>query len=52
MKKFFRREAVLMQKLQHENIVGLYDVMETENSYYMVMEYADGGEFVKYLTSR
>ncbi|KAH3736696.1 uncharacterized protein LOC127851398 [Dreissena polymorpha] len=51
-KRSVRREAVLLQKLEHPNIVHLFEIMETENSYYLVLEYADGGEFIKYLSDR
>ena len=51
-RKNMRREAVMMQRLAHPNVVQLIEVMETENSFYMVMEYAEGGDFMKYLTDR
>ncbi|XP_021376854.1 serine/threonine-protein kinase MARK2-like isoform X2 [Mizuhopecten yessoensis] len=51
-RKNVHREAVVLQKLQHPNIVRLFEVMETENTYYIVLEYADGGDFVKYLSAK
>ena len=51
-RKNMRREAVMMQRLAHPCVVQLIEVMETENSFYMVMEYAEGGDFMKYLTDR
>ncbi len=47
-----RREACMMQRMQHPNIIQLYEVMETENCYYIVMELIDGIEFVKYLSKK
>jgi len=47
-----RREASMMQRMCHPNIVELHEVMETENSYYIVMDLVQGTEFVKYLTKR
>ncbi|CAF4522892.1 unnamed protein product, partial [Didymodactylos carnosus] len=47
-----RREASMMQRMQHSNIVQLHEVMETENSYYIVMDLVQGQEFVKYLTKK
>ena len=47
-----RREASMMQRMQHPHIIQLYEVMETENCYYIVMELIDGIEFVKYLTKK
>ncbi|XP_064595723.1 hormonally up-regulated neu tumor-associated kinase-like [Liolophura sinensis] len=52
LRKNLRREALMLQKLCHPNIIHLYEVMETENGYYMVLELAAGGEFVKYLSER
>ncbi len=40
----FEREAKAMARLNHANIVGVYDFdVYGENSYYLVMEYIDGG---------
>lgn len=48
-RKNVRREAIVLQKIQHPNVVRMYEVMETENGYYLVLEYIEGGEFIKYL---
>ncbi|CAF1062628.1 unnamed protein product [Rotaria magnacalcarata] len=47
-----RREASMMQRMSHAHIVQLHEVMETENSYYIVMDLVQGSEFVKYLTKK
>ena len=47
-----RREACMMQRMQHPHIIQLFEVMETENCYYIVMELIDGIEFVKYLSKK
>ncbi|CAF1313077.1 unnamed protein product [Adineta ricciae] len=47
-----RREAAMMQRMSHPNIVQLHEVMETENSYYIVLDLVHGTEFVKYLTKK
>ncbi|KAL3884240.1 hypothetical protein ACJMK2_030458 [Sinanodonta woodiana] len=49
LKKNIRREVIMLQRLDHPNIIRLYEIMETSNSYYLVMELAGGGEFIKYL---
>ena len=51
-KRNMRREAMLLQKLDHPNIVHLHEVMETQNSYYIVLELAEGGEFIKYINQK
>ncbi len=41
----FEREAQAMARMQHLNIVALYDYGQTESGLrYMVMEYVDGGD--------
>lgn len=38
----FKREALLLAKLNHPNIVQIYDYIETETQLALVMEYVDG----------
>eukprot|EP00047_Mylnosiga_fluctuans_P004450 m.234594 g.234594 ORF g.234594 m.234594 type:complete len:644 (-) comp12685_c0_seq1:133-2064(-) len=45
------REVNIMKKLDHPNIVKLYEVIDTEKTLYLVMEYADGGEVFDYLVT-
>ncbi|KAK3603537.1 hypothetical protein CHS0354_027958 [Potamilus streckersoni] len=52
LKKNIRREVIMLQRLEHQNIIRLYEIMETSNSYYLVMELAGGGEFIKYLAGK
>ena len=40
-------EIKIMQKLKSPNIVSLIQVLETENNYYFVQEFCDGGDFSK-----
>ena len=43
------REARIMQLIRHENIVELYEVMETKDYYYLVLEFCPGGELIDYI---
>uniref|UniRef100_A0A671KSJ8 non-specific serine/threonine protein kinase n=1 Tax=Sinocyclocheilus anshuiensis TaxID=1608454 RepID=A0A671KSJ8_9TELE len=45
------REVRIMKTLHHPNIVQLFEVIETEKTLYLVMEYASGGEVFDYLVS-
>ncbi|XP_028967601.1 serine/threonine-protein kinase MARK2 [Galendromus occidentalis] len=50
LQKLFR-EVRIMKMLSHPNIVKLYQVIETEKTLYLVMEYAAGGEVFDYLVA-
>ncbi|RNF06658.1 putative serine/threonine protein kinase [Trypanosoma conorhini] len=38
------REVAVMRSLMHENVIALRDVLESDNHYYLVLEYVPGGE--------
>src|SRR5712692_9194174 len=38
----FTREARALAKLNHPNIVGVYDFGQTDGQYYLIMEFVDG----------
>uniref|UniRef100_A0A4W5RBN0 non-specific serine/threonine protein kinase n=2 Tax=Salmoninae TaxID=504568 RepID=A0A4W5RBN0_9TELE len=40
-----------MKGLNHPNIVQLFEVIETDKTLYLIMEYASGGEVFDYLVS-
>ncbi|MGE5857971.1 MAG: protein kinase domain-containing protein [Solirubrobacterales bacterium] len=45
----FRAEAVALARLQHPNIVQIYDVGETASRPYFVFEFVAGGSLAQYL---
>ena len=44
-----RREINILSKVQHPNIIQLYEVIETNKYFFFVMEYAMNGELSYYI---
>jgi eukaryotic-like serine/threonine-protein kinase len=38
----FKREAIAIAGLHHENIVNVYDIAEEDNKYFIIMEFIEG----------
>ena len=51
-RKNLRREGKLLQQVRHQNVVRLYEIMETENSYYLVTELCHGGDLMDHICHR
>ncbi|XP_054994934.1 MAP/microtubule affinity-regulating kinase 4-like [Sorex araneus] len=51
LQKLFR-EVCIMKGLNHPNIMKFFEVIETEKTLYLVMEYASAEEVFNYLVSR
>lgn len=43
------KEIELLVTLNHPNIIKLYEIWETDNKCYLVMEYCKGGELFDYI---
>ena len=48
----FKNEMEILMKLDHPNIIKLYDVYESHNSLYLVMEECEGGELFDRISDR
>ena len=40
------REGEVLRKLNHKNVISLYEILETESLYCLVLELATGGEVI------
>jgi len=43
------REIHILKIVQHPCVVQLYEIIETQNKLYLIMEYASGGELFDYI---
>ena len=50
--QWLMREVEVMRNLNHPGIVKLYDFIEDESAYYMVIEYCGGGELFDFIIAR
>ena len=50
--KNLRREARILQLVRHASIAQLFEVMETDHYYYLVLEFCAGGELLDFICSR
>ena len=48
--KYLENEINIMQQLNHENIIKLYEKIEKPDYMYLVMDYINGGSLLNYLT--
>lgn len=48
-KNYQPNEVDCLRKLNHKNIVNVYDVVKTSSNIYIVMEYLEGGELYDYV---
>ena len=51
-KERINRELAIMRKLNHYNIVKLYQIVETKLTIYLIQENVQGKEFMEYLTKK
>jgi len=47
-----QREIAILKIVRHNNIIKLYELMETPDKIYIVMEYCNGGELFDYIVSK
>lgn len=47
-----KHEIKALKSLSHPNICDLYQVLETDTHYFLIMEYCDGGELFDYIVEK
>ena len=47
-----KREIKILKKFRHRNVVQLFEVVDTQSSLFLVMEYTPEGELFNYIASR
>ena len=47
-----KREIDLLQKINHINIISVYEIFENIENYYIVMEYCSKGELFNYIVNK
>ncbi len=50
--KRIKREIKIHKQLKHPNIAQLYEIVETEDFLYLILEYWNGGELFDYIVSK
>ena len=48
----FNKEIKILKKMRHRNIVHFYNVINSENLIYLIMEYVKGKELLTYINER
>ena len=43
------REINILKKVRHRNVIQLFEVIDTKDKIYLIMEYSDGGELFDYI---
>ena len=51
-KKRLLLEISILKKVRHKNIIKLYEIMETPQTIYLVMEYCNSGELFDFIVSK
>lgn len=51
-KQLLNNEIGIMHKINHPNIIHLHDLMESENNYYLILDYCNQGDLQKFMKKR
>lgn len=46
------KKSIFSNKIRHSNVIRLYEVFESTNHLFMVMEYADRGDLLQHVKNK
>ena len=46
------REMSILSKMDHSNVIKVYQIFEDEKNYFIIMEYCEGGELFNYIVKK
>ena len=46
------REMSILSKMDHSNVIKIYQIFEDEKNYFIIMEYCEGGELFNYIVKK
>jgi 5'-AMP-activated protein kinase catalytic alpha subunit len=46
------REIKIHKRIKHPNVAQFYEIVETDDEIYLIMEYSNGGELFDYIVSK
>lgn len=52
LKELFLAETSIMHTIRHPNIMHMHEMLESENNYYLILDYCNQGDFEEYLLNR
>jgi 5'-AMP-activated protein kinase catalytic alpha subunit len=47
-----KREIQILKRIKHSNIIQLFEIIESKEAIYLIMEYAAGGELFNYIVEK
>jgi serine/threonine protein kinase len=50
--KLFEREVMLLKLIKSPNVVKIHDVLKSQSSFYLILDYCNGGTLADLVKSR
>jgi len=52
LKRLLKTEVGVMNNINHQNIMHLFDFLESGNNYYLIMQYCNNGDLEQYMKNK